>query len=64
MGNKADDEISFKNSFVVCMCVQQLLSLTPCTWAASAASLVVSAPTLFLGSSYQPRSYNIKDGDD
>lgn len=33
------------------------LRLTPCTWAASVASLVVSAPTLFLGLSNQPRSY-------
>lgn len=36
------------------------IRLTPWTWAASAASLVVSAPTLFWGLSNQPRSYKKK----
>lgn len=43
--------------------VWPVLRLTPWTWAASAASLVVRAPVLFLGLSNQPRSYRPKNMD-
>lgn len=40
------------------MHLQALFPLTPCTWVGSDASLVARAPTLFLGSSNQLRSFN------